>query len=177
MKRNVLLLLMIATITSCNQTIDEKMEALGKQEKSFYEKLSTVKNDSLKRKIGDFGQTIFQLKKLELSNSDIPEEAVYVSNPLVVLKDYPTSTELTNNYLDAIIANETDRSVYGALLKLVTPFEFPFQVENKWSSVQFSNNTSALLTCEGEPQPPDEDIMALFITCLFLHIRLFNTLR
>lgn len=161
MKRNVLLLLMIATITSCNQTIDEKMEALRKQEKSFYEKLSTVKNDSLKRKIGDFGQTIYQMKNLELSNLDVPKEAAYVSNPLVVLKDYPTSAELTNNYLDAIIANKTDTSVYGALLKLVTPFEFPFQVENKWSSVQFSNNTSALLTREGEPQPPDENIMAL----------------
>jgi len=142
-----LLILCICTITfsSCTKSIDDKLKDLEKEKLAFEKKVALIKNDSLKQQAQALGGMLFWFQEIDLKNQKMPTDTAYAENPFLILEDYPSLTELGNNYLNGIIIEKSDSGSDKTELKVHYPFAFPFQRKTNWSSVQFSDKTSTAI--------------------------------
>lgn len=128
--------------TSCTKSIDEKLEDLKKEQLAFEKKIATIKNDSLRQQAKEFGGMLFWFQEIDLENQRMPKDTAYEENPFLIMDDYPSMTDLANNYLNGIIVEKDGSRGDKTELKIHHPFSLPFATKTNWGSVQFSDKTS-----------------------------------
>lgn len=145
MKILLTLFICIVTFTSCSQSndrdIDKKLADLEKEKLAFDKKVESIKIDSLRKSAEEFGGMLFWIQKADLENMRTPKDTSYQENPMAILEDYPTVQGLTENYLNGILIENNGDFSTKRQLKVIYPFEYPFQQNVVWTNVQFNNNT------------------------------------
>lgn len=138
-------LLTAVTISSCTSSIQQKIEKLEKDKIAFDTKVKAMKNDSLRQMAGEMGQMLFALEKIDLENQIVPTETQYTSNPLAILDDYSSTSDLVNNYVNGILVNQERENGTQKDLKIIYPFEYPFQQSFNWKALRLADNRSVVL--------------------------------
>jgi len=154
-------LVFFAALCSCTQSLDQKIEKLEKDKANFDKKVAAMKNDSLKTQAEEMGAMLFAFEKMDLENQRVPTVTEYAVNPLIILDDYSSTTDLVNNYANGILVDRQQDSKSQKDLKIIYPFEFPFQQIAEWNSVKLANNTVLTLKSDKDYQEGAENIVAL----------------
>ena len=154
MKRPSLVLflcLSAAWLVACEDSIDERLEALKQEREAFRARVAQIADETPRAEIEDLARTYFLIRKIQLQNRQAPEAVVYDAPPLAVSRDYTDLRDMVDNFVAGLIA-DSDPEYFSERIKPRLPFAFPLEYELAWEEVLLEDGARVPMAETFDPQ-------------------------
>ena len=141
------------------ESLEDKRNALDNIQIQMQERLSNIEieDDAVRMELERVARSLVWLHEMEIDALDPPNEVKYQENPFLWLEDYPSTSELFDNYRGGILAF-TDEDYRLGSVDILLPFDYPFGTTLTWKEVELADGTTVPVSGDFEINPPDVQV-------------------